>query len=223
MIPPPPNIASQEEYDTVVAWFALQLGLVSEELEKLLPQMAAQAEIAAEWQQLSMLSEVLIAGREAAAAGTTFEAFRVALKEKLEKTWSAQVDNNRLEAVFQTNMQRAQVAARVKQLQAEGDSHPFWKFSAIVDQATTAVCRASHNVVLPANHPWWKTHTPPLHMLCRSTIVALTERTAKQLGVADKPTELEPAEGFGDPASLWKPDLRTLPRVLVKARKKRDD
>jgi hypothetical protein len=76
---------------------------------------------------------------------------------------------------------------------------PYWKFSAVRDGRTTSTCAAAHGTILPANHPWWKTHIPPLHFNCRSTIVPLSERRAKELGITKHPPPAPSALGFGNP------------------------
>lgn len=105
-------------------------------------------------------------------------------------------------------------------------TRPFWMYSAILDMKTTDICNPpTHGTVLPAEHPWWQTHTPPLHHNCRSIKRSLTPAQAVARGVSKKPPKEKegPQEGFGGADPLkWQPDLKGYPPVLVRMyRKKR--
>jgi hypothetical protein len=54
---------------------------------------------------------------------------------------------------------------------AEGNPSMVLEFVARIDDRTSEICRECNGTRLPAGHPWWRTHTPPLHPHCRSTVV----------------------------------------------------
>jgi SPP1 gp7 family putative phage head morphogenesis protein len=54
---------------------------------------------------------------------------------------------------------------------AEGSPSMVLEFVARIDDRTSDICRECNGTRLPAGHPWWRTHTPPLHPHCRSTVV----------------------------------------------------
>lgn len=80
------------------------------------------------------------------------------------------------------------------------------------------ICEACNNVVLPADDPFWGSHTPPLHYNCRSTVVALSVDEADDEGVTGEPPADDADEGFGAPPSKegadWEPDLDGYPKEI---------
>ena len=48
-----------------------------------------------------------------------------------------------------------------------------FRFSAILDERTTAVCRACDGTKVPTDSPWIQTRTPPLHFNCRSVLLPI--------------------------------------------------
>ena len=132
--------------------------------------------------------------------GSTFEEWKKEVKEK-KLFQGPEFTHRRLETIFRTNMQNAFATGRYMEMTAPAvlKRRPYWRFSAVRDGRTTKVCAAAHGTILPANHPWWKTHIPPLHFNCRSTFVPMTEKDAKAAGITKTPTELNSALGFGNP------------------------
>lgn len=70
--------------------------------------------------------------------------------------------------IFRTNVQSAYNAGAYQQRNdpAVRKRRPFWQFRAIQDARTSDLCRPLDGIVRPADDPWWKTHTPPLHHQC---------------------------------------------------------
>lgn len=124
--------------------------------------------------------------------GVPFETWKREFAESLAKTWSEAPA--RLETAIRTQLQTRYMAARVDNLRAHPEQYPLWKFSAILDKRTTPWCRACHDTVLPADHPFWVSHTPPLHFNCRSTIVGLKSGTRDK-----RAPRVKVPEGFGNP------------------------
>lgn len=82
------------------------------------------------------------------------------------------------------------------------------RFAAIIDDRTSDLCRDCDGTVLPADDPWWRSHTPPLHPNCRSVVDPV-----------DAPPTAAPAVDAGDYGSPgeWEPDLSHYPADLVDA------
>lgn len=84
-----------------------------------------------------------------------------------------------LETIFRTNMQTWYASGRAEQIQRNKDVFPYLKYSAILD----ARVRPSHarldGLILPVDHPFWATHTPPWGFSCRCSVIPMTERQAK--------------------------------------------
>jgi hypothetical protein len=95
---------------------------------------------------------------------------------------------------------------------------PFQRLDGIDDERQSDICDAVDGTILPADDPWWATHTPPLHHQCRSVVTPLSEEEAQGEGIDDEPPPLEPDEGFGAPPALdgpdWTPDLTEYPEEI---------
>jgi SPP1 gp7 family putative phage head morphogenesis protein len=121
-----------------------------------------------------------------------------AIREELKAGGMTRINPSALELQATTLVLRAyqdgygagwsqpQVAVKVK----------GFRYVAVIDDRTTAVCRAYNGVQLPADHEWFKTHAPPCHFNCRSTY--------RPLWNDFEPTTLipnvEPAAGWGTSA-----------------------
>lgn len=67
-------------------------------------------------------------------------------------------------------------------------------FTAVLDNATTAICRARNGVVLPSDDPYWARSWPPLHMNCRSLVIP----TIRKVTFTENPPESPPpTPGWG--------------------------
>ncbi|MCR9218937.1 MAG: PBECR2 nuclease fold domain-containing protein [Alphaproteobacteria bacterium] len=84
--------------------------------------------------------------------------------------------------IYNTNLRMAQSAGRWAQARrlAEAESGRgrtvYIRYSAVLDSRTRPQHRAWHDIILPIDHPFWESHTPPNGWNCRCTIQILTER-----------------------------------------------
>jgi len=121
------------------------------------------------------------------------------------------------ENVYRTNIQTAYNTGRAAEYMRE--SPEYLEFVGIDDGRQSEICYALTHpaIVLPATHPFWKTHWPPLHFRCRSTTRGLYPEEVQALREADPSwgaTDLEGAalpetsSSFGenplDSESFWK-------------------
>jgi hypothetical protein len=63
----------------------------------------------------------------------------------------------------------------------------------IIDEATTDICRDRNGLTLPADHPYWRGNTPPLHWRCRSVLVPVSPQAEQSETLPTVP----PMAGFG--------------------------
>jgi SPP1 gp7 family putative phage head morphogenesis protein len=84
-----------------------------------------------------------------------------------------QIDPKYWETVYRTNLQTCYNAGR----RMEFDRNPPAALELIVldDIRTSSICRPLIGVVLPYNHPFWKTRWPPFHFNCRTTVRGVYE------------------------------------------------
>lgn len=106
------------------------------------------------------------------------------------------------ETVYRTNMQTAYNAGRAAEFTRVQPE--YLEFVGIEDERQTDICRAASGTILPASDPFWKTHWPPLHFNCRSTVRAVFQEEVDALREENpdwKPSEISrdipTAGGFG--------------------------
>lgn len=213
--------SSIADFPEAVEWFRERVPLRKASWEKLTAEAKQRAFTVANVAQLDLIYDVHAALERALANGEDFEQFKTRIGEKLIAAWAGSVaaPARRLESIFRTNVQQAYAAGRYVQATDPVvlEDRPIWMFDAVSDKDTTPVCRESDGTILPAKHPWWRTHLAPLHIKCRSGFITLTIEQAKALGgITKKPTSAEPSGGFGAPptAPQWEPDRSKYPKDL---------
>lgn len=119
------------------------------------------------------------------------------------------------ETVYRTNVQTAYNAGRM--MGYEQDKPLALELVVIDDARTTDYCRqyAGKGFVLPYDDPFWKTHIPPFHFNCRTTIRAIYDARELPESWSSKADIEAPAKGFGNNPvvndSWWK-ELSSLVR-----------
>jgi SPP1 gp7 family putative phage head morphogenesis protein len=165
--------------------------------------------------ELDLVTDVWRAIESAVENGETLEDFKARIGSDLEEAWGGEIPG-RLETIFRTNVQSAYAAGRYHQNNRPEvrATHPYSRFTAVLDSRTSDICEALDGTVLHSDDPFWATHQPPLHFNCRSDVSAITVEEAHELGVDEVPPEMQPDDGFGVPITDWKPDLSTRPVEL---------
>ena len=168
-----------------------------------------QAFTVAKMMDVDMLAQVRASMDSALANGTTFREWRETITPILQaggwwgrkevvdpltgQTVVAQLGSPaRLETIFRTNMQSAYAAGQWDEIQAGAADAPFLLYDAIDDFRTRPAHAAWDGKVLPANHPWWRTHFPPNGYNCRCGTIALSRTDLQRMGLAVSP---EPSDG----------------------------
>jgi SPP1 gp7 family putative phage head morphogenesis protein len=219
-IPADPN-----EFTEAVEKFRARVPMPKAEWNKL---RAGQKEFAftvAEVALADLLTEVFEGLKAAIAKGTTFEEFKATIGPKLEEHWGG-TKPGRLDTIFRTNVLGAYNGGRHVVISAPDVKRfrPYRRFDGIDDDRQTEICNDCDGTILPADDPWWLTHTPGLHFNCRSVVTPLSDDEAKAEGI-DEPPPVKPAEGFGVPPALdgpdWEPDLNEYPEGIREELKKR--
>jgi SPP1 gp7 family putative phage head morphogenesis protein len=173
-----------------------------------------------------IVTEVWEALDSAIAKGTTLEEFKAEIGPRLLEHWGGDKPG-RIETIFRTNVMSAYNGGRHEMISAPTvrKFRPFLRFDGIDDDSQTEICKAAEGVVLPADDPWWASHTPPLHFNCRSVVTPLAPDEAEDEGIDDEPPDQESAEGFGVPPSTdgpdWTPDLIGYPAEIRKTLEER--
>lgn len=172
--------------------------------------------------QLDLVVDVYEAIERAVRDGTTLEDFKADVGDDLEDAWGEE-SPARLEAVFRTNVMGAYNGGRYAAAQQVKDERPYWRFDGPDDSRTSKdICRPCVGVILPADHPWWRTHYPILHIRCRHRVSSLTKEQAEAQGITESPPHVEVPAGFGQApsgggGSDWAPDPGDYPDELGSA------
>lgn len=99
---------------------------------------------------------------------------------------------------FRVQTSLAMAAGRWTQIQRLKKTRPWLRYVTAGDPRVRDAHRAWHNVILPVDHPWWKTHFPPNGFNCRCHVQSLNDRDLVRYGLtpsADAP-EVIMAERF---------------------------
>lgn len=204
--------------DATLQWFRQRIPMTEQQFHMLDAESRTRAFTVSGVAELDLVSTVWDSLERAVRDGTTLADFRAEVGEALESQWGGE-NPSRLETIFRTNVQSAYSAGRYRQnnqpeVQA---THPYSKFSAIIDGRTSDICEALDGIVLPSDDPFWSSHQPPLHFNCRSDVTALTEEEASEYGVAQVAPDVEADDGFGGVLEPLEPNLINRPAELVAA------
>lgn len=179
--------------------------------------------------RMDVLQDVLDSMDKAVEKGTALDDFRAEVADKLIEQWGGSEIPNRIETIFRTNIQVAYAEGRhaINSAPAVKEARPFWRYDDTDNDRECDLCHECGGVVLPADDPWWRTHTPPLHHQCECTVTALSPDEAAEEGLtdADDRPDVEADEGFGsEPSSVgkdWAPDLEGYDPALREALEKK--
>jgi len=137
----------------------------------------------------TMRDEIDLAVRE----GRSLDGFRDAIREKLAKAgWWGDIevqdpagvepprlvrfDDRRLETIFDVNMRQSHAAGRWDRIWRRRQRFPLLMYRTMRDERVRASHARWDGLVLPVEHPFWRTHYPPNGWRCRCTAFALDER-----------------------------------------------
>ncbi len=151
---------------------------------------------------IDQIETVMNAVNKALANGSTFADFKKEVAEAGITLSNAHLDN-----VFRTNIQTAYAHGKYQQQQRNKANRPYLMYSAINDSRVRPSHLALNRIILPIDHPFWRTHYAPLGYRCRCTLVSLTAKQAEKYGItpddqlpdvqADEGWDFSPAN-FGD-------------------------
>lgn len=197
--------AEPQRFDEASEWFSRRVVITGDQAKGINADVKQRAFWVGGGLQLEQIQRVFDELRKAQDSGEPFEQWRKRVRDTLR-------DDAHAETVFRNAAQRAYNAGRWQQMNEPdvAQFRPYFMYDAVLDSRTTELCRSLDSTILPADHPFWKTHVPPLHHRCRSGIRNLRRREAERRGITELPPELEPEEGFGlapEPdKDIWTPD-----------------
>jgi len=150
---------------------------------------------------VSLVQDFHDAATRAIAEGRTLADFRADFDRIVQAHgWSYKGGRGwRSAVIYNTNMRMARSAGRWAQAQRLAEQERargrqiYLRYVAVLDDRTRDLHRSWHGIVLPIDHPFWSTHTPPNGWNCRCTIMVLTERALKRFGYVVTPDSKLPS------------------------------
>ncbi len=132
-----------------------------------------------------LVSDLRTAVDAAIAEGETLASFRQRFDEIVSKHgWNYNGGRDwRTRVIYETNLRTSYAAGRWEQLQATKATRPYWRYrhsNAVTDPRPEHL--AWDGLVLSADDPWWKTHTPPNGWGCQCYVESLSKRDMDKLG-----------------------------------------
>ena len=156
--------------------------------------------------QLDIVRQAHESIADAMERGIPFEEWQKGIESKLTEAWGRK-DSWRVQVIFRNATIQAANAGRWRQMHKPHvlRARPFLEFDGIRDSHECPICAACNGVVLPADHPWWTTHSPILHHACRCGVLSLSRDQAAEKGVTSDLPGVSADEGFGMPPDLASP------------------
>lgn len=153
--------------------------------------------------RIDILQDIRGAVDQALADGLSFEQFREQLQPTLESKgwWGRQTVTDpltgeqvraqlgsprRLKIIYDVNLRTANAVGKWRRIERTKAARPWLRYVAVQDDRTRPEHMAWHTTVLPADHPWWRTHYPPNGWRCRCTVQQLSDADLQRIG--DSPT-----------------------------------
>ena len=212
--------ADPQRFEAALEYFLKRTPMTEAQLEEVSARARERAFTLEGVTSLALVSEVYGEVVKALKEGGDFAEFKTALLAKVSAQWNGSATNPsaRLETVYRNAMQKAYNAGRYEQMRMDAvlKARPYWMVDAVMDGATSDICKERDGVTLPADDPWWQTNVPPYHHRCRTGIRTLTEKAAKRRGISETPN-VEPLPGdFGRAPTQeeWQPSAADYPPAL---------
>lgn len=173
--------------------------LPDEYYQKMTARQRKQAVSIAGLAKLSLIGQIMSQLQKVLESGGTFKDFQKDVNGVLPK--------HRLDNIFRTNIQMAYAQGRHEQQQANKKRRPYLMYSAINDKRTRHDHARLDGVIRPIDDSFWDKHTPPIDYRCRCTVLALTEKEAKEKGVTSDDNLPKNVQTFGSSPKSYTDDL----------------
>jgi SPP1 gp7 family putative phage head morphogenesis protein len=130
--------------------------------------------------------------------GPNLREFRKFTEERLESAGWTPANPSHVETIFRTNIASAYSTGRVAEMTQPAvlRLRPYWQVRTVKDDRQRKTHRAADGVVLPADHPFWRTAFPPWGFNCRCRVVSRSQKWVDQHGGVSSPPTGLPDPGF---------------------------
>ena len=171
-------------FDEAIAFFRDKVRLPTEAWTDLWQSMHARGFVIAGAQRDALLADFQGAIAKALDEGTTLAAFRDDFDRIVARHgWSYRGGRGwRSRVIFETNLRTAYQAGRWQQIQRLKDSMPYLRYVSVLDARTRPEHAQWHGTILPADHPFWRTHYPSNGWGCRCIVQQLSDDDLERYG-----------------------------------------
>lgn len=198
------DIGLNNPFAEQLEFFRNKLALPSERYDDILRAAHDRAFIVAGAAQADLVNDLFQAMTRRVEDGKGLEAFRKEFNQVVLKHgwtgWTGEGSERgyawRTRVIYQTNMSTSYAAGRWRQLTSPAllSVRPFWKYHHADGVMHPRPLHVSwHGLVLPYDHPFWRTHFPPNGWMCHCWVTA----------VDAKEYEKALAEGRATPPAGW--------------------
>ncbi|MEQ1685465.1 MAG: phage minor head protein [Burkholderiaceae bacterium] len=163
------------------------------------------------------------------AEGTTLAEFRKAIRPALAakgfwgdvevtdpangETRVTRFDDRRLQLIYDVNVRQSYAAGKWDRYQATKKQLPFVLYRTMDDGRVRPEHAAWHNLVLPIDDPWVRSHWCPNGWRCRCVWVQVSQRGVDRLQAAGQKLKFKaPADDFVPYINPWTGEVKSVPR-----------
>lgn len=100
-------------------------------------------------------------------------------------------DTQRLQLIYDVNLRQSYAAGQWAAIERNKRHMPFVAYRTMRDERVRASHKPWDGVVLPVDHPFWRTHYPPNGWRCRCTAFAVSEKDLQRMRDAGLPVKTE--------------------------------
>jgi hypothetical protein len=208
-------IGSADKFDEATAAIRKRVPVKRDEWDTLNTEEREYAFTVSNVTEMRVLQDVLDGVDRAIDQGSTLDEFKDEIASDLIESWGGEMPG-RIETIFRTNVLTSYAQGREAVISAPAvrAARPYTRFDDVSSDRECDTCADCGGVVLPADDPWWSTHSPLLHHCCECTKTPLSQEEAEEEGIDEAGPDVDADEGFGEEPSAegkdWTPDLSGL-------------
>ncbi|MEN6549037.1 MAG: phage minor head protein [Armatimonadia bacterium] len=190
--------ADPDRFDAAVDAFRKRVPVDREAWDLLTTQQRERAFTVSRVTEGRVLQSTLDAIDRAVAEGGTLQEFKDSVAADLIEAWGGEIPG-RLELIFKNNVLSSYSEGRhaIMSSPTVKQARPYKRFDDSETDRECEICSECGGVILPADDPWWPTHTPLMHHGCECKITPLSKEEAEEEGIDGKGPGVDADEGFG--------------------------
>lgn len=190
----PPSVEKQSaptaqyggvQFQQAIDFFRQKLNMPTKSWDDLWGAMHTRAFVVAGAQRADLLTDLRQSVDAAISQGISLNTFKKQFKDIVAKHgWEHRGNADwRAQIIYDTNMRQSYNAGRWEQLQ----QFPYWQYKHGHSATPRQEHLRWHDLVLPANSPWWTTHFPQNGWGCTCSVRGITEGQLKRQGLSVSP------------------------------------